>query len=106
MQLKLTITTLAAWAFSMSPALAQNDSYCYDADQHPFKFSDLGSRLDITQALNETCESPTGDHMYACNAAVSVQARWMRMRGAKKEHRESHPHIPEYCPMPYESRSC
>lgn len=71
MQLKLNIIGLAAWAWSSSLALIQTEGYCYDAEQHPVKFSDLGSRLDITQALKETCETPTGDHMYACNAAVS-----------------------------------
>lgn len=75
MQLKLNIIGFAAWALSLSPAIAQTDGHCYDAEQHPVKFSDLGSRLDITQALNETCETPIGDHMYACNAAVSAQAR-------------------------------
>lgn len=71
MQLKLNIIGFAAWAGSSSLALAQTDEYCYDAEQYPVKFSDLGSRLDITQALDEACETPTGDHMYACNAAVS-----------------------------------
>lgn len=73
MQLKLNIIRCAAWAWSSSLALAQSEGYCYDAEQHPVKFSDLGSRLDITQALSETCETPVGDHMYECNAAVSAQ---------------------------------
>lgn len=81
MQLKLNIIGFAAWAWSLSLALAQTEGYCYDAEQHPVKFSDLGSRLDITQALDETCETPTGDHMYACNAAVSFR------RGGKKNFR-------------------
>lgn len=83
MQLNFAVLTLAAWAFCMSPALAQNDGYCYDAEQHPVKFSDLGSRLDITQALNETCETAIGDQMYACNAAVSTQT--CNRRGRKTE---------------------
>lgn len=78
MHQKLAVIRLAAWAFCTSPALAQNEGYCYDAEQHPVKFSDLGSRLDITQALNETCESPIGDQMYACNAAVSAQTKRKR----------------------------
>lgn len=73
MHQKLAVIRLAAWAFCMGPALAQKDGYCYDAEQHPLKFSDLGSRLDITQALHETCETPVGDQMYTCNAAVSAQ---------------------------------
>lgn len=81
MQLKLNIIGFAAWAWSWSLALTQIEGYCYDAEQQPVKFSDLGSRLEITQALNETCETPTGDHMYACNAAVSSR------RGGKKNFR-------------------
>jgi hypothetical protein len=70
MQLKLVLITSAAWALSMGTVLAQEDGFCYDAEQHAVKFSDLGSRLEITQALNETCGTPIGDHTYACNAAV------------------------------------
>lgn len=71
----IMVRIAAAWALLLGPALGENDGYCYDAEQHPVRFSDLGSRLDITQALNETCETPIGDHMYACNAAVSAQAK-------------------------------
>lgn len=74
MHMKLIMVRItAAWALLLGPALGENDGYCYDAEQHPIKFSDLGSRLDITQALNKTCEAPVGDQMYACNAAVSTQ---------------------------------
>lgn len=74
MQLKLNIIIgLAALALFPNLALAQTDGGCYDAEQHPVKFSDLGSKSDITQALSETCETPVGDHMYECNAAVSAQ---------------------------------
>lgn len=69
MQLKLIS---AVCTLSMGTVLAQDDGYCYDAEQYTTKFSDLGSRQDIIQALNETCGTPTGDHTYACNAAVSV----------------------------------
>lgn len=72
MQLKLMFVTSTAWALSAGRGLFKDTDDCYDAEQHPVKFSDLGSRLDITQALNETCESPIGDHTYACNAAVST----------------------------------
>lgn len=71
----IMVRIAAAWALLLGPALGDNDGYCYDAEHHPVRFSDLGSRLDITQALNETCETPVGDHMYACNAAVSAQAK-------------------------------
>lgn len=72
MQLKLMFVTSAAWALSVGRGLSKDTGYCYDTEQHPVKFSDLGTRLDITQALNETCGSPVGDHTYACNAAVST----------------------------------
>lgn len=69
--MKPIMIRVAAWALLLSPALAQSDGYCYDAEQHEVKFSDLGSKVDITQALGEACEAPVGDHTYACNAAVS-----------------------------------
>lgn len=71
--MKPLMIRVAAWALMLSPALAQSDGYCYDAEQHAVKFSDLGSKAEITQALNEACETPVGDHTYACNAAVSAQ---------------------------------
>lgn len=77
MQLKLIFFTSAVWALSVGLGLSRDTGYCYDAEQHPVRFSDLGSRLDITQALNETCESPIGDHTYACNAAVSTYEETM-----------------------------
>ncbi|POS74661.1 hypothetical protein DHEL01_v206941 [Diaporthe helianthi] len=72
MQSKLVLASLAVSALSMSTVLAQDNGYCYDAKQYTTKFSDLGSRQDIIQALNETCAIPTGDHTYACNAARAL----------------------------------
>lgn len=73
--MKPIMIRVAAWALLLSPALAQSDGYCYDAEQHEVKFSDLGSKVEIAQALDEACETPVGDHTYACNAAVSSQTR-------------------------------
>lgn len=84
MQLKFIFVMSAAWALLVGRGTSEDTSYCYDAEQHPVKFSDLGSRLDITQALNETCESPIGDHTYACNAAVSIYAGKTRRHWHKK----------------------
>ncbi|KAG8169959.1 hypothetical protein KVR01_000704 [Diaporthe batatas] len=75
MQLKLTLATSSICALSAGTVrvLAQDKSYCYDAAQYTTKFCDLGSRQDITQALEETaCGPPTGDHTYACNAAKAL----------------------------------
>lgn len=72
MQLNLTLAIAAVFALSMGTVLPQDEGFCYDAEQYTTKFSDLGSRQDIIQALTETCDTPTGDHTYACNAAVSV----------------------------------
>lgn len=76
MQLNLKpiiVIIISTWLSCLSTALAQDDQNCYDAVQHPVKFSDLGTRSQIAQALNETCELPVGDYMYKCNAAVSVK---------------------------------
>lgn len=76
MQLKFILATSAAFATSVVTVVAQDDDgFCYDTEQYTTKFSDLGSKQVITQALNETCSPPIGDQIYACNAAVSTHAR-------------------------------
>ncbi|KAK2599755.1 hypothetical protein N8I77_011482 [Diaporthe amygdali] len=72
MHLKLITVIYATWGLSLRSALAQDDGSCYDSEQHPVEFADLGSRQEISQALNETCEPPLGDQVYQCNTAKAL----------------------------------